>query len=240
MLPPPDSPVPGTNFRYLRWVAVPLAIVVLVLIVAAQFVPSLRSLSREGGLIETLSVISWGIAIVFSLGAALRWEAFADRLLALWLGSIALLAGLRELDFHHALGPDRLGAYGMRFRISWWLDGNVSLTLKAGWLVVFAVLLALLIYPPWKLRLPMWAMTRRGNAMIGILMLAFFFCAMGGFIDDQLRRATFIPKELRQLTEEASEMLGAMAFAVSAWLRWAFPLAAQVQSVHLTKSEQLV
>lgn len=238
MLPSPDSTVPGADFRYLRWVALSLAFVVLTLIIAAQFVPSLRSLSQEGGLIEILSVISWGVTIAFSVGAAFRWQTLADRLLALWLGCLALLAGLRELDSHHALSPDHLGAYGVRFRISWWLDGNVNPALKVGWLAVFIALLAVLIYPPWKLRLPVWSMARRGNAMFGILILAFFFCGMGGFIDDQLRRTTFIPKDLRHLTEETSEMLGAMAFAVSTWLGWAFPLAAQVRSANLVAKEE--
>jgi hypothetical protein len=98
--------------------------------------------------------------------------------------------------------------------------------------------LALLIYPPWKLRLPVWTVARRGNAMFGILILAFFFCALGGFIDDQLRGTTFIPKDLRHLTEEVSEMLGAMAFAVSAGLRWAFPLTTQVRSADLVATEE--
>jgi hypothetical protein len=170
----PDPTVPQAGFRYLRWVALTLGIIVLIVVGAAQFVPSLRTLSREGGVIEMLSMGFWAVAIIFSLATIYRRRERNDRLLAMCLGTAALLAGLRELDLHHALGPDVLGDYGMRFRIAWWLDGDVNFALKVGWLIVFALLGTLLAYPLWKVRPPVLTLARRGNAMMGILILCSF------------------------------------------------------------------
>jgi hypothetical protein len=116
----------------------------------------------------------WAVAIIFSLATIYRQRERNDRLLAMCLGTAALLAGLRELDLHHALGPDVLGDYGMRFRIAWWLDGDVNFALKVGWLIVFALLGTLLAYPLWKVRPPVLTLARRGIAMRGILILSSF------------------------------------------------------------------
>ena len=237
MTPQPDSTVPSADFRYLRWVALTLGVIVVIVAGAAQFVPSLSTLSREGGVIEMLSVGFWAVAIIFSLATIYRWRERNDRLLAICLGTVALLAGLRELDLHHALGPDVFGAYGMRFRIRWWLDGDVSFVLKVGWLIIFAILGMMLGYPPWKVRPPLLTAARRGNAMVGWFILAVFFCGLGGFIDDQLRGTTFISGDLRGLTEETSEMVGALAYAVSAGLRWRYSYAAQLRSVGLPRGK---
>lgn len=231
---PSESPVPGARFRYLRWAGLVLASVVLVVGIATQTVISVEDIIQEGGFLEALSVSFWFVAILFSLGAIFLWRERDDRLTAAWMGVIALMAGLRELDLHHFIRPDYLNSYGVHFRIKWWLDGNVSLALKTGWALIFAIVLVTLAYPPLRVRLPVLQMARRGNAMVGALLLAVFLCGLGGFIDDRLREATFVSRELRQLTEETSELLGAMAFAASAWLRLRFPLAEHVQSAGLS------
>jgi len=229
-----SATVPGAHFRYLRWVAITIVTVAAGSAVAAMLLPSAAPLSGEGGVIEFLSWILWAIAVVLSLCTCFRWRERADRLTAAWMAFVALMAGLRELDAHVYLNPDYFGGFGVRYRMDWWLDGNVSPWLKLGWLAVAFVVLVFVIYIPWTVRLPVFRMACRGDAMVALFFLAIPLLGIGFVMDDTLRGTKLIPPAARQVIEETSELLGATMFLASAWLRWRFPLAAHLRTVGLS------
>ena len=129
-----DTLAPGANFRYLRWVAVVVGLVVVIIGFAALLLPTLDPLTSEEGWLERMSVVFWSFSVLVALATLHRWSARPDRLVAGWTAMLALLADLRELDLHVLLNPKHLGSYGVRFRIDWWLNGHVSFWLKFGWM----------------------------------------------------------------------------------------------------------
>ena len=219
-----NTPAPGGSFRYLRWVAVVGGFAVVVIGTAALLLPTLHPLVSEEGWLERLSWVFWLLSVIVALATLRRWPTRPDRLLAGWTALVALLAFLRELDLHVFLNPKHLGSYAVRYRIDWWLNGDVSFWLKIGWLCVFLTLLAALLYPPWALRLRVFRMARRGDAVVGLFFLAAGLSVLGVITDDLLRGSKLIPFAVRQTVEEGSEMFGAAAFFASALLRWWAPL----------------
>jgi hypothetical protein len=182
--------------------------------------PVLRKpLSTEGGVLELLSLFCWGGAVLLAIVAILPKRAQTDRLMAGWTGLLALIAFVRELDLHVALNPEVLGSFGVRYRIDWWLDGDVSLWLKLGWTLFFLGLGVALIYPPWALRGEFIRRVRQGDAMVGLFLLAVTLSLFGFVFDDLLRNTKFSPLAVRQTAEESCEVLGAAAFLASALLR---------------------
>jgi hypothetical protein len=205
--------------RYVGWLFATVGLLAVIVGLAALFLPSLAPLSREGGVMEVLSLVFWGGAMVIAVWAAARQREAGDRLAAGWTGLIALLAFLREMDLHTALNPQVLGRFGVRYRIDWWLDQRVNLWLKLAWLAVFLALLLALAYPPWALRRRIFQLVRKGDPMVGLFVVAIAM-SFGGFVfDDLLRKTTLLSMEIRQTAEETSEMLGAAAFLVSAFLQ---------------------
>jgi hypothetical protein len=198
---------------------VAIATVVVIVTVSAFFPRFLKPLSREGGVMEMLSLVCWAVAMWLAGVAFLKQRTSPDRLAAGWTGLLALLAFLRELDLHVALNPEVLGPYGVRYRIDWWLDGRVSFWLKLGWAVAFLALLFALLYPPWALRQRIFTLARQADPMVGLFFLAIAMSMIGFVFDDLLRKTKFFSVELRQTAEETSEMLGAAAFMASAVLR---------------------
>jgi hypothetical protein len=184
---------------------------------AVLFPASLMSLGKEGGVLEMMSLACWAGALLFTAWTFLRKREAPERLASSWMGLIALLAFLRELDLHVALNPEVLGRFGVRYRIDWWLDGSVSLWLKLGWLAVFFPLVLALVYPPWALRGRILRLTQEGDAVVGFLFLAFGMSFLGFVFDDLLRKVVSIG--IRQVAEESAEAFGAAAFLASAILR---------------------
>lgn len=225
--------IPGSRFRYLRWAAVALVIAVIGVGGAALVLPSTTALSSERGFLEITSCFFWLVAALAAGATIFRWSERADRLTGVWMGCVALLACLRELDAHIYLNPDYFGRFGVRYRVDWWLDGNVSLWLKLGWASVAIVLLGVLLYIPLTVRLPLFQMARRGEPMVGLFFLAILLLGMGFVLDDLLRGARFVPRDVKKIMEETSELLGATAFFASAWLRWRFPLAAHLKTASI-------
>ena len=172
-------------------------------------------LHQEQGVIERLSLLFWALSGLVAAWGAARATHRAVRLLAIWLGSLAVLAALREMDAHILVNPRYLGDLGVRFRLDWWTDGNVRVWLKLGWTALFLGVALLTVYPPLKLRRSLWLQTRQGSPAIGLLVAAVGFLAMGFVIDDLLRPVRFINLDIKQLVEETSETIGAALYAVA-------------------------
>jgi hypothetical protein len=211
------------RFGYLRPSLIAAAVGFGVVLLAAALVPKGVELQKEGGVLESLSVLLWALAAAIAFGATLRKRLTDDRWLAFWMGCIAVLAGLRELDLHVWLNPDHLGSWGVRFRLDWWLGGAASPWFKLGWASVFLGLACLMVYPPLRLRRELLQRLRVGEVVIGLLGLAVIFLALGFIIDDILRPVRFLGHNAKQLIEETSELVGAAFYAASSMAQWRRP-----------------
>jgi hypothetical protein len=208
------------RFAFLLWAAAAVGFVVAMVGVAAAMLETVEPLSGEGRWLESISCALWLLALIVSGLTFFRWKDRADRLTAVWMGIVALLAGLRELDAHIYLNPQYLGDLGVRYRMDWWLSGNVSILLKLGWFCVFFAFAFPLAYIPLKLRLPLFRMARLGDPMVGLFILGIGLLGMGFVMDDTLRHTKLLSHGGKQVIEETSETLGAIFFLISGILRW--------------------
>lgn len=218
----PEGPFAVNVWRCARW-SVWIAAPIAVLSFAASLVfPGDTKLYAENGPLELISAILWGLIMLGGLGAALRAPNCTQRLLLAWFAGLALLAGLREFDLHTALNPDTLGEFGVRYKLSWWLDGSVPLWLKLGWGVLFVLVLGGVSYPPWRTRRELYSLVVRLDPRLLMFGSAFVFLALGFVVDDLLRGSKYVKFETRQMLEETSEFIGAClyGFAVSFLARY--------------------
>lgn len=190
-------------------------------------------LFREHGVLEVVSLGFWMLSGLLGFALATRSTGPASRLMAAWTGWMSVLAALRELDLHGWLNPQHLGALGVRYRLDWWLNGDVSIWLRLGWAAAFLTVSVFALYPPVKLRRVLWRLVREGDAFTGLLVLAMGFLALGFVIDDLLRPVRFVSAETKRLIEETSETIGAGLFCVGVGLLWRKPIRSRLDQLGL-------
>jgi hypothetical protein len=209
-----------------------VASVIVSIAVASLLLPNLDTLNREGGILENAQLISWAFGIALSLWTVLRFRTGQDRMLAAWAFLLTLIAEFRELELQVWLTPIHLGALGRHFTWRWWMDPLVSFWLKLGWGALSLGGFCLILGPPLRLRRSLWQLLRGGDAMTGLLVLAFIFLATEFVIDDLLRAVQLLPPlSLRRTIEEASELIGAVFFCASVALLWRKPFSARLDQV---------
>lgn len=222
----------ASPFRYLRWVVLGVAIGVGA-IALANLLPLGNALSREGGILEWLSVICWLIAGLIAFATTWRVLDPHSRIMALWTAWLAGLAALRELDLHIYLNPQSLGAWGVRYRMDWWGNAGVSIWLKAAWAAVLLIVFIPAVWPPLMLGRLLLKLWRRGDALIGVLALSVVFLALGFVIDDILRPVRVVSHDAKQLAEESTEAIGACLYLAGTLLQWRRPLQARLADAGL-------
>jgi hypothetical protein len=222
-------PRPG---RYLLWSAAVGMILILGVIACARAVPELDMLFMENGPLENLSVALWLLSAFAAAAAYRRWTLPLDRLAAFWTAAVACLAALREVDAHHLLCPPVLGRFGIQYRISWLLDPHASILLKLAYAVFILLILSLVLVPLLRLRPPFWRLARGGDAAMGMFIMTGVGMFLGYSLDDLLRGSPLMVKAVRQLTEETSECLAALAFCTGALLLWKVPVSERIRQVH--------
>jgi hypothetical protein len=198
--------------RPLKWV--PLSALAVLILVSA-FSGYLRNheiIYRENGVLESLSVTLWCIGALLGFWATFRKATAENRLLAFLMASIALLAALREVDAHIWLNPQHFGSLGVRYRVDWWLNPEVSLPVKLGWGIVFLTILTSLAYPLIRLRRSLYHSVRAGAPVPLLILAAVLFLGVGFAFDDLLRHASWVASNTRQLMEETAEVLGAFLY----------------------------
>lgn len=224
----------GSQFGYLRQALIAAVVVSGIVFVAAAIAPKGGELQKEGGILESLSVLLWMLAAAIAIGAALQKRLVGNRGLAFWMGCVAGLAGLRELDLHVWLNPDHLGSWGVRFRLDWWWGGSASLWLKLGWATVFVVVAGLLTGPPLRLHRQLLRRLQAGEVVLGLLALSVIFLVLGFLIDDLLRAVRIFDHRSKQLFEETCELVGAAFYATSTLALWQRPTSAPRASSETT------
>ncbi len=168
-----------------------------------------KVVAEEYATLEWVQVWVWlGLAAVAAAACAtqrLRRGVY----LAWWLGVVAGLAALRELDLHVVLNPLNIHLLGLqpeqavRFRLDWLLDGEVSAWLKAAWGLVFGGALAAVLLPfalagyPWPRRL------LNFGGFAWLVATGFGLMALAYVEDDLMRHVFQAP-----ILEEVQELVG--------------------------------
>jgi hypothetical protein len=217
--------VSGAGFRYLYWAAAVAGGIALSVLAAAILMSHDDLLYRENGALENISLVFWVTSSLVSFAAAFKRGTRDSRIVAVWIGWIAALAAMRELDLHIWLNPKHLGSLGVRYRIDWWLDGDVNFWLKLGWATLFIVALFLTFYAPMKLHRVLAGLLRKGDAFAGLLAVSIMFLVFGFIIDDILRTVQVVSLGTKQLMEETTETIGAALFLFAVVVHWQHPLA---------------
>lgn len=164
----------------------------------------------EAGVLEQIQSILWALIAAVGLFLTVRQTRIPD-LAAMFLFSVlAVAASAREFDAHVLLNPESLGGYGVRFRLRWWLDPEVSFMLKFVWLTIGATMLTLVVVPLWFSRGPLIRAVRRREPIawlfgaVGVLMVIGMIC------DDVLRYR--VPLAVTQRIEEVAETFAPVAY----------------------------
>jgi hypothetical protein len=170
----------------------------------------------ERGTIEVGSAVLWFVGGL-SAAAFARKSRPSERVIQLWLMLLGLLCGARELDLQLWMNPKRIGEWGVRFRIDWWISSAVPLGIKLAWVVVF-VTIGVIVYVMARRTLamlsdkanPVRRIPLRRNPAVGLFLLAMFSIFLGWVSDDVLRGLTH--PIWGAMWEESVEFLGAAVF----------------------------
>jgi hypothetical protein len=204
---------PGLRARAWRpaWALGAAAAIVCFLAIGYAVTPVWHDFHAENGPEEVVQAGLWFAAAAVSLSAVLAGgRPWNDRLGVAWLGALALTAGARELDLHTKLNPETLGEWGVRYRMDWWLDFSVPLSVKLLWSAIFLGMGAAIIGPAAVLRPPLGKALRRGDPVAVLLAMA-GMGVIAGFVADDLLRGVFAHHG-SQAAEEALELCGVSLF----------------------------
>jgi hypothetical protein len=178
-------------------------------------------------LLEVPQAWLWLVVAVLAGMGALRQTHRRGLLLLTWLGVIAVLAGLREMDLHVLLNPEHSHWLGIapesavRFRSRWWLEGPAPVTVRFAWAVAFLATGLLLVLPFALARYPWPRQLRRGRRFPWLVVGGFALLACGFLLDDAIGRplddAGIVDLSvLEEILELAGELLILVAVALLA------------------------
>ena len=162
----------------------------------------------------------WALSAVVALATASAPRRPLDRAVAAWLGILALLALVRELDLHELLQVST----PIHFRPRWLLESDASLWWKAGVLGLVLAGVAVVFVPPIALPIPWRTLLRRGDRVTWLLLAALGCLAAGYLLDDIVGRWAGVDRAQTKIVEEALELVGAVAFWMAVEAERARPL----------------
>lgn len=223
----------GTRPRFGRgWVPISVGMTIGTIAGCAILValhPNTEWVAGESGPIEAFHVGVWVVSMLIAAAAFAFHRDRVSRLMDFWIFMLAAAAFGRELDLHILLNPGGiLGAYGVRYRIDWWLSGETPVTLRLAWGCVILAGLAVLALPPLLTRAPTLRLLRAGDGASWTFLASLAFLFLGYASDDLLGRGQFLPSPVTMSIEETAESAGAILFALSAWISLRFPLGARI------------
>lgn len=183
---------------------------------AAWFRPSLtlNNVVAESGLIDPSQPWIWGLTGLFAAFGCARSAVRRDTLFFFWMGMLATLAGLRELDLHVLINPSNIHLLGLepehavRFRSRWWLSIETPILVRIAWLALFLVGAGVLFAPFIAARVRWKKLALARDPFAWSFGVAFAFLAGGYLIDDILLRLADAPPSSVKQIEELSELIG--------------------------------
>jgi hypothetical protein len=165
-------------------------------------------------LLEWTEVGVWIVIALVCAWGALRMPTWRLALLAGWLGLLALLATVRELDLHVVLNPANIHLIGLdesqavRFRLDWWTDAETSVPLRLAWGSVFLVAGGALVLPFALGRYPWFSRLLARDAFPVLLALGVGLLGVCYIADDFVGRPLARAGYSVGLFEETGELLG--------------------------------
>jgi hypothetical protein len=205
----------------------------LVTIVASGVVLSLdfkNVVDETRTVLERGQVAAWIIVGLIAAVGCLKQSTLRGVFLLWLLAVMAMLAGLRELDFQVLVNPENIGMLGLdervaiRWKPSWWMDPGLPIGVKLAWGAVLAVCSASVLVPFGLSRYP-WPTRLAGLRLFAWLpLIAGGMLIRGVFVDDAAR-GTDVGTEVWLIwVEETLELAGAVCFVWwAAWLGFGSP-----------------
>jgi|GEM_PF-2972009 len=181
-------------------------------------VAAIAELAFEQGPIENLQFGLWVLAAFIALAVLIRRSRPREKLFAGWLALVSALAAFRELDGHTMLNPETLGAWGVRYRIDWWLSLEAPILPRLVWAAVGVAIVLGLIVPAVKVAPRVIVLTRgrdRAWWLFGASVAALF---IGYACDDLIGRGLLMAPVYTKLIEESFELIGAGLFLIGVGL----------------------
>ena len=178
----------------------------------------------EGQAVQTAQAVVWALSAVVALATASAPRRPLDRAVASWLGILALLALVRELDLHELLHTST----PVHFRLRWLLESDASIWWKAGVLGLVLAGVAVVLVPPIALPIPWRTLLWRGDRATWLLLWALGCLSAGYLLDDIVGRWAGVDRTQTKIVEEALELVGVVAFWMSVEAERARPLTARL------------
>ncbi|MEM1422467.1 MAG: hypothetical protein AAGH64_00540 [Planctomycetota bacterium] len=186
---------------------------------------------EEHPILETGEVVLWLTAVLCCAVGSLRQRVMRSMLLLQWMGVVAMLLGMRELDLQVVLNTDNIHLLGiapehaMHWKTRWLLDPEVPAVVKLAWTGVIGGVLAAVLVPfglaryPWPTRLLIKRELFPWTLAAGVGTLAI------GVLIDGMMEGRMLRRGLNHtLIEESVEMVGTLLVVVwTAWLAFGRP-----------------
>jgi len=176
-------------------------------------VPDPRVVHLEGGIIERSQLVGWVVAAALAAFLAIRTRERRTAAAIAWRGILAVLLLARELDLHEALNPEMAGAFGVRYRLDWWLDPSTPFQAKLLWMSISGAVAALLLMPVAAAREPPLRLLSARDPAMWLTAIAFALFGAGWMIDDVLRG--ILEKHSAKAAEELVELYGVGCYVAS-------------------------
>lgn len=173
---------------------------------------AIAELAVEQGPIENVQFGLWVLSACVALAVLIRRSRPREKLFAGWLALVSALAAFREFDGHVLLNPETLGAWGVRYRIDWWLSLDAPILPRLVWVAVGVAIVVGLILPAVKVAPRVIVLTRgrdRAWWLFGASVAAMF---VGYACDDLIGRGLFVDPMYTKTVEELFELVAAMIF----------------------------
>lgn len=180
-------------------------------------------------LIERSQVGGWLLTGVCAAAGCLRQARLRGVFLLWWIGVLAMLAGVRELDFQVLVNPENIHMLGLsedaaiRWKPSWWTGGETALGVKLAWALGLIGTTAAVLVPFALARFPWPSRLLRRDGFAWLLAVGFGLLAAGMVFDDLARPLAKAGYSV-SIYEELIELAGvACVLAWTAWLGFGSP-----------------
>lgn len=191
-----------------------IASIIAAAAVAASLAVGRIPVFQEGGPAEIVQLVLWIGAALFAFLLVVPMRTISDRAAMALVGLAAAAAAAREIDAHILLNPETIGDLGVRYRIDWWLDDEVSLLRKLVWAALAAAGVAAVVAATIAAHIhPLLAIKRRSRTLVYFAAAA--LCLAIGFTFDDLLRGR-LPLSKAQALEESVEVLAPLFYLAAA------------------------
>lgn len=211
----------GRRFRWAMCAAMALLVILGVVAALIRSRVELRHVVAEDGVQELFQPWNWlACAVAAAIGCARR-SVRRDVCFFLWIGVLAVLGAMRELDYHVLLNPDNIhhlgmsGDHAVRFRIDWWMDASTPVLQRVAWAAIFSGVLGCLTVPLVCARVRWKRLVLGHDAFAWTFGAGCGFVGLGWVFDDIILRLYTSAPAWGKMAEESVETVGQLLILAS-------------------------